>query len=43
MQLRLFILPVKHSAAVETNQFLRLHRVLAVRKEFLPHQPRKTS
>jgi superfamily II DNA helicase RecQ len=38
MQLKLFILPVKNVAAaeVEMNAFLRSHRVLAVKKEFVP-------
>ncbi len=38
MQLKLFILPVKSlaGAEVEMNAFLRAHRVLAVKKEFVP-------
>jgi superfamily II DNA helicase RecQ len=38
MQLRLFIVPVKnvHAAEIEMNAFLRSHRVLAVKKEFVP-------
>lgn len=38
MQLKLFILPVKNLNAAETemNVFLRGHRVLAVKKEFVP-------
>src|ERR1039458_3068660 len=38
MQLKLFILPVKNLAAAEgeMNGFLRAHRVLAVKKEFVP-------
>lgn len=38
MQLKVFILPVKNvvDAEVEMNQFLRSHRVLAVKKEFVP-------
>ncbi len=37
MQLKLFILPVKNVAAAEAemNAFLRSHRVLAVKKEFV--------
>lgn len=37
MQLKLFILPVKNLAAAEAemNAFLRAHRVLAVKKEFV--------
>jgi superfamily II DNA helicase RecQ len=37
MQLKLFILPVKNLAAAEAemNVFLRSHRVLAVKKEFV--------
>jgi hypothetical protein len=37
MQLKLFILPVKHwdAAEGEMNAFLRSHRVLTVRKEFV--------
>lgn len=37
MQLKLFLLPVKNLAAaeVEMNAFLRSHRVLAVKKEFV--------
>ena len=37
MQLKLFILPVKNLAApeAEMNAFLRAHRVLAVKKEFV--------
>jgi hypothetical protein len=37
MQLKLFILPVKNLAAAEAemNGFLRAHRVLAVKKEFV--------
>ena len=37
MQLKLFILPVKNLAAAEgeLNAFLRSHRVLTVRKEFV--------
>ena len=37
MQLKLFILPVKNLAAAEAemNAFLRSHRVLAVKKEFV--------
>ena len=38
MQLKLFILPIKNlqAAEVEMNAFLRAHRVLAVKKEFVP-------
>jgi hypothetical protein len=38
MQLKLFVLPVKNLAAAEAemNAFLRGHRVLAVKKEFVP-------
>lgn len=38
MQLKLFIVPVKNLAAAEAemNAFLRGHRVLAVKKEFVP-------
>ena len=38
MQLKLFVLPVKNLAAAEAemNTFLRGHRVLAVKKEFVP-------
>jgi len=38
MQLKLFIVPVKDLAApeAEMNAFLRGHRVLAVKKEFVP-------
>ncbi len=38
MQLRLFIVPLKNVAAAEAemNAFLRGHRVLAVKKEFVP-------
>ena len=38
MQLKLFIIPVKNLAAAEAemNAFLRGHRVLAVKKEFVP-------
>jgi hypothetical protein len=37
MQLKLFVLPVKSLAAAEgeMNGFLRAHRVLAVKKEFV--------
>jgi hypothetical protein len=37
MQLKLFVLPVKSLAAAEgeMNGFLRTHRVLAVKKEFV--------
>jgi hypothetical protein len=37
MQLKLFILPVKNSDAAEAemNAFLRSHRVLTVKKEFV--------
>ena len=37
MQLKLFLLPIKNVAAAETemNAFLRSHRVLAVKKEFV--------
>jgi superfamily II DNA helicase RecQ len=37
MQLKLFILPIKNlaGAEVEMNVFLRAHRVLAVKKEFV--------
>lgn len=37
MQLKLFILPVKNLSApeAELNAFLRSHRVLAVKKEFV--------
>ena len=37
MQLKLFILPVKNldAAEGEMNAFLRSHRVLAVKKEFV--------
>jgi len=38
MQLKLFVLPVKNlgAAEAEMNGFLRGHRVLAVKKEFVP-------
>ncbi len=38
MQLKLFVLPIKNLGAAETemNAFLRGHRVLAVKKEFVP-------
>lgn len=38
MQLRTFVLPIKNLARAEAemNAFLRSHRVLAVRKEFVP-------
>jgi hypothetical protein len=38
MQLKLFILPIKNlgAAEAEMNAFLRGHRVLAVKKEFVP-------
>jgi hypothetical protein len=38
MQLKLFVLPVKSLAAAEgeMNGFLRAHRVLGVKKEFVP-------
>jgi len=38
MQLKLFLIPVKNMAAAEAemNGFLRSHRVLAVKKEFVP-------
>lgn len=38
MQLKVFILPIKNlgAAEVEMNAFLRGHRVLAVKKEFVP-------
>ena len=38
MQLKLFVLPIKNLAAAEAemNGFLRGHRVLAVKKEFVP-------
>jgi len=38
MQLKLFVLPIKNlaSAEAEMNAFLRAHRVLAVKKEFVP-------
>jgi superfamily II DNA helicase RecQ len=38
MQLKLFVLPVKNLSAAEAemNVFLRGHRVLAVKKEFVP-------
>jgi superfamily II DNA helicase RecQ len=38
MQLKLFVLPIKNlgAAEVEMNTFLRGHRVLAVKKEFVP-------
>lgn len=37
MQLKVFLLPVKHltAAEAEMNAFLRSHRVLAVKKEFV--------
>ena len=37
MQLKLFILPIKNlqNAEVEMNTFLRAHRVLAVKREFV--------
>jgi len=37
MQLKLFVLPIKNLAApeAEMNAFLRGHRVLAVKKEFV--------
>ena len=37
MQLKLFLLPVKNLSAAEAemNAFLRSHRVLAVKKEFV--------
>ena len=38
MQLKLFVLPIKNlgAAEAEMNGFLRGHRVLAVKKEFVP-------
>jgi len=38
MQLKLFVLPIKNlgAAEAEMNAFLRRHRVLAVKKEFVP-------
>jgi superfamily II DNA helicase RecQ len=38
MQLKLFVLPIKNlgAAEVEMNTFLRVQRVLAVKKEFVP-------
>lgn len=38
MQLKLFVIPIKNvnEAEAEMNGFLRGHRVLAVRKEFVP-------
>ena len=38
MQLKLFVLPIKNLgvAEAEMNAFLRRHRVLAVKKEFVP-------
>jgi len=38
MQLKLFVLPIKNLGAAEQemNAFLRGHRVLAVKKEFVP-------
>ena len=38
MQLKLFILPIKNlaEAEAEMNGFLRAHRLLAVKKEFVP-------
>ena len=38
MQLKLFVLPIKNLGAAESemNAFLRGHRVLAVKKEFVP-------
>ena len=38
MQLKLFVVPVKNlgGAEAEMNGFLRGHRVLAVKKEFVP-------
>lgn len=38
MQLKLFVLPVKNltAAEAEMNAFLRSHRVMAVKKEFVP-------
>lgn len=38
MQLRLFVIPIKNlaEAEAEMNVFLRGHRVLAVKKEFVP-------
>jgi len=38
MQLKLFVLPIKSlaTAEAEMNAFLRGHRVLAVKKEFVP-------
>ena len=38
MQLKVFVLPIKNlgAAEVEMNAFLRGHRVLAVKKEFVP-------
>lgn len=37
MQLRTFVLPIKNlaSAELEMNTFLRGHRILAVKKEFV--------
>ena len=37
MQLKLFVLPIKNlgAAEAEMNAFLRGHRVLAVKKEFV--------
>ena len=38
MQLKLFVLPIKNlgAAEAEMNGLLRGHRVLAVKKEFVP-------
>ena len=38
MQLKLFIVPIKNVSAAEAemNAFLRVNRVLAVKKEFVP-------
>ena len=40
MQLKLFVVPVKNLGGAETemNSFLRGHRVLAVKKEFVPQK-----
>lgn len=38
MQLKMFVIPIKNvsEAEAEMNGFLRGHRVLAVKKEFVP-------
>jgi hypothetical protein len=45
MQLKMFVAPIKNlgAAEAEMNGFLRGHRVLAVKKEFVPDGENSTS